>query len=207
MARTGSRSAVGLFWSKSLLQLLGGGGGCEPGGSGVPEAGRAPERAGCGASEGIEWKPGGEPFSHSQMPALPPGSFSQGLERRWFMGEPGPLKGSWELPYGPLSSPCDWRSLYRTLNSAGRACAPSTFLSLSSTGGTKWGPPSKQWHPALSVHRPPSILSCPRQPALPGPLLRALPPASVLPRVTLTFPGFLFTLLSHGPPRSPTKSS
>ena len=25
MARTGSRSAVGLFWSKSLLQLLGGG--------------------------------------------------------------------------------------------------------------------------------------------------------------------------------------
>lgn len=31
MARTGSRSAVGLFWSKSLLQLLGGGGGVNQG--------------------------------------------------------------------------------------------------------------------------------------------------------------------------------
>lgn len=123
------------------------------------------------------------------------------------MEEPGPLKGSWKFPYGPLSSPCDWRSLYRTLNSAGRACIPSTFLSLSSTGGTKWGPLSKQWHPALSVHRPPSILSCPLATWLPGPLLCALPPAYVLPRATLPFPSFLFTLLSHGPPRSPTQSS
>ena len=68
-----------------------------------------------------------------------------------------------------------------------------------SIGGTKWGPLSKQWHPASSL--------APWQPVLPGPLLRALPPASVLPPATLTFPGFLFTLLSHGPPRSPTKSS
>lgn len=94
------------------------------------------------------------------------------------MGEPGPLKGSWEFPYVPHSSPCDRRSPHCTLHSAGRAYIPSTFLSLGSTRGAEWGPPSKRWHPAplsgpASQHpllpRPPEFLVHCSAPCLPPP--------------------------------------